>query len=876
MEAQGAGGGEVAGPAQTVTHYELLEKLGEGGMGSVFKARDVRLERLVALKFPLPELLDTPEVRSRFLREARALSSLSHPNIATVFEVDEAGGTPFLVLEYLPGGTLRGRIRVAAAAGRPIPVSELVELARVLADGLGHAHRQGIVHRDVKSGNIMFGAEGRPKLTDFGLAKVTGTGEQSSSGSVLGTLAYMSPEQASGEVVDQRSDLYSLGVVMYEAATGRLPFQGDSPAAVVHQIMNTEPDPPSRLRADLPPAYDAIVLRLLAKAPARRYQHAEELVVDLRALPEPGDKSIFRALTVSLREPWKKLRRTRRRWLAATAAGVLLAAGGAYTGYRPLQRWLRARHLPNEMHLAVLPFRSIGGDEGQQAFCAGLTERVTTYLACLRELSVESATQTSNLKDAKQAWAQLGVSLVAEGSVERLGDQVRVRITLVDAERQRAIGASQKDWPIAQLAGIGGDLLSMVADLLNLALPRGPQGAPAAQASEVPTAEYAYLLGRGFLNRYDRPGNLENAKAKFQEAILADKKFAAAYVGLAEAHLRTYAVRREPDQLESAYAAARQAVELNDRLADAHRVLGRTYVETGHSSEAAGHLERARRLDPLDPRTYEALGNWHDSQGKPAEAERTYKQAVEARPWDWQSHHLLAIFYFNHQREAEAEPAFRRAIALAPRNHILYRNLGATLSRLCRNDQAETMLRAAIAIYPGPANNSNLGAVLMFQRKYPEALEAMEKAKSYASREAAMRYRSWGNLGDAYWYAKAGRDKAVEAWKQAIQVAEQRLKGSAADAVILSEVATYHAKLGNRRQAEERISQALKHQPGNARIHYQASLIYALRKDSARALAELEQAAPGYSNCEIRAAPELEELHSDPRFEDILKRAGRR
>jgi tetratricopeptide (TPR) repeat protein len=416
----------------------------------------------------------------------------------------------------------------------------------------------------------------------------------------------------------------------------------------------------------------------------------------------------------------------------------------------------------------------------------------------------------------------------------------------------------------------------MVADLLNLALPGGPQGAAAAQASEVPTAEYAYLLGRGYLNRYDQKGNLENAKTKFQEAILADKKFAAAYVGLAEAHLRTYSSGREREQLESAFAAARQAVELNDRLADAHRVLGRAYRDMNRPAEAAGSLERARRLDPLDPRTYEALGDLHDSQGKQAEAERSYRQAVEARPWDWQSHHLLAIFYFNHQREAEAEPAFRRAIALAPRNHILYRNLGATLSRLCLNDQAETMLRAAIAIYPGPVAYSNLGSLLIFQRKYPEALDAMEKAKSYASREAPMRYRSWGNLGDAYWYAKAGPDKAVEAWKQAIQLAEQRLRGTAADAVTLSEMAKYHARLGNRQRAEELISRALKYDPNNALVRFQVSRTYALLKDNARALAELEKAAPGYSNCEIRAAPELEELRAGPRFEEILKRAGRR
>ncbi len=321
----------------TVSHYRILEKLGEGGMGIVYKAQDLKLERLVALKFLPIQALPSAEETARFHQEAKAISSLNHPHIAAIHDIDEADGQKFLVLEYIPGSTLKSRLKDLRNYGRDFPLAEALKYGVQVAEGLAHAHRHGIVHRDVKTDNIMLTEEGDAKITDFGLAKLRGTSPLTQTGSTLGTVAYMSPEQIRGEEVDFRSDLFSFGCVLYELVTGRLPFQGEHEAAITYSIVNTDPPPAGSVRPGIPPSLEAVIRRCLEKKKESRFQSAEEVAGELRRIQTglaPGAKSD-----------------SRRKLLWGAAALVLLAGLIAVYLLAPFKHALEPSR-----SIAVLPF----------------------------------------------------------------------------------------------------------------------------------------------------------------------------------------------------------------------------------------------------------------------------------------------------------------------------------------------------------------------------------------------------------------------------------------------------------------------------------------------------------------------------------------
>ena len=859
---------------RTVSHYEVGEKLGQGGMGTVYKGRDLRLGRLVALKFLAADLLDSTDARARFLREGRALSSLNHPHIATVYEVDEAEGVPFLVLEYLPRGTLRARIRAAAADGRHLDFRDAVHWCAGVAEALAHAHRQGVIHRDVKSSNVMFDGEGRVRLTDFGLAKVTQETRASVPGSVLGTFPYMSPEQVTGSAVDKRSDLFSLGVVLYETAAGRLPFTGDSPAAVVHSIAHTEPLPVSQVRRDLPAEFERILSRLLAKAPDDRYQRAEDVASDLRALcPAPLEVGA-EPPTVTLAPSTGPRLKTRRGWLAAAIVAAIVILALAVQG--PFRRWLHTRSLPPRKHVAVLPFRNIGGEAGQQAFCDGLTETLTTALTKYGDLSVVPPTEARRLENARQARREFGVNLVVYGSVQRRRDRVRLIISLIDAERQRQIDAEPIDWPLAQLYELEDGVLTKVADLLNLVMAPPPSGVLAAGATQLPGAHDAYLRGRGFLYRYDKAGNLERAGQQFEEAIRADPKFAAAHVGLAETHLRAYRTRKDPALLDAARNQAQRARELSPQLASARVILGGVLAESRQQQEAVRELEAAIQLDPREPAAYRELARLYWSLARYRDAEQLYQKAIAARPGDWMTYSFAARFYVTWQHYQEAERYFRKAIELTPDNPDAYRNLGGLLAKLGREREAEAMMLKAQTLNPIATGYSNLATLYMVQGRYKDAVPMAEQAAALAA-QMPKAYLIWGNLGDAYWLARADPAKAREAWRKAAQIAQEEAARAPADTIILSYLAKYQAKLGDAPGALQRLEAARRQAPDNGAVRYQAGLAYALLGKNDPALRELAAALDRkFPVEEVQKAPELAPLREDPRYQQLIAQAVKR
>ena len=410
---------------QIISHYKILEKLGEGGMGVVYKAEDTKLKRTVALKFLSPQTVGTEEDKARFIHEAQAAASLNHPNICTVYEIDEHEGHPFIAMEFMEGRSLRAKI-----ASGPLRLEEAVDAARQIAEGLRSAHQRNIIHRDVKSANVMITPDGQAKVMDFGLAKAPGRTQLTKEGTTLGTVAYMSPEQGRGDVVDARSDIWSLGVVLYEMVSGRLPFKGDHEQAIMYSVINEEPKPLTGIRSGVPMELERIVGKCLEKQPSRRYQDVDDLLVDLKRLgTELGDSRETRAATTA-----SGAKRTVSGWWVGGAIAIVLAALFFLVVYPRYFGVVSEEPKPEVKKLAVLFFGNLGPSEDEY-FADGITDAITARLAGIQGLGVISRQSTIQYKDSDKSLRvigeELGVDYILEGTIqrERPGDPAsRIRI----------------------------------------------------------------------------------------------------------------------------------------------------------------------------------------------------------------------------------------------------------------------------------------------------------------------------------------------------------------------------------------------------------------------------------------------------------------
>jgi serine/threonine-protein kinase len=851
---------------QVISHYEIGELIGQGGMGSVYRARDVSLDRMVALKFLSPALVGSGEARARFLREGRALSSLSHPHIGTVYEAGESDGTLFLALELLPGGTLGAKLKSAERAGALIEVRHLLQWGREIAEGLAHAHRHGIIHRDIKPANILFDAEGRAKLTDFGLARRTHGDSQSETGRLAGTFGYMAPEQIEGCAADHRSDQFSFGVVLYEMATGVAPFRGSTPGEVTHQLLHHRPPPPSQVRPELPPMFDSLMERLLAKKPQNRFERTADIAAELRSM-QAGTKAPVVDVSTVTQVP---LARPRRRWVVVAAALLMILL--AVLLWNPVRNGISARRTPAQKHIAVLPFRNIGGDASQESFCDGLTETLTSTLSKHGSFAVVPPTESRNLKSAEQARREFGVNLVVYGSVQRRGDRVRLILSLIDAQSRRQIDAQPVDWPLDHLDEIEEGMLNKVSDLLNLVLTGPAPSVWNAKASQLPGAYDAYLRGRGYLYRFDRAGNLDRARQEFEQAIQLDPSFAAAFAGLAETHLRDARQQKSAALGEAALAAAARARELAPNFATAHILYGGSLATLGRGTEAAKALEEAARLDPRDPAVYRELGRLYWTLNRHSDAERVYRRAISERPGDWMSFQFAASYFASRQKFDEAERLYRKAIDLSPDNHAPYQNLGAVLLRTGRLREAEQVMRRAVGLKPTSAGYSNLAALYMYQGRYREAIPFAENAVRLAPSDYPAEYRIWGNLGDAYWLAGEPAGKSRKAWTEARDRTADLVSRAPANALHLAHLAKFEAKLQRPAEAERHAAAAVKLLPDDAAVRFQCSLALAVAGRLPDALAHLEAAvARNFPVDEIRRSPELAPLRNSQRFQQLVQ-----
>ncbi len=874
---------------RVVSHYEIVEKLGEGGMGLVYRARDTRLGRSVALKFLPPHLTASEEARRRLFEEARAISALNHPNIATLYEAGEHDGALFLVLEYLPGGTVRGRLRDLASAGMRLPVEDVIGYGLQMAEGLAHAHRRGVIHRDVKSENAMLTGEGAVKLTDFGLSKYRGGADLTRQGLVAGTVSHLAPERLQGGEADRRSDIFSLGVVLYQMATGELPFQGEFEAAVLHQIVHTPTPPATRLRPELPEAFERIVQRATAKAPEERHQSMEELISDLRSLL--GSRSSGAGVQVwgdyqspTIISPPRGTSRTlapvlkpvRRRILLA-ALGVLVVLVAVLWLSGAWQRIWGLQPIPVEKQLAVLPFRNVGGDAANQAFSDGLTETLTSRLTQMEQfqgaLKVVPTAEVRREAVASPGEARrlFGATLVLSGSVQRMGERVRLTVNLVDAKSLRQLRAETIDLGSGDASALQDGVVARVADLLELQLRAEARKLLSAGGTQVAASYYLYVEGVGHLARFDKPENVERAIALFQRALRQDPRHALAHAALAEAFYRRFQATKNPQWIEEAARSSSVAVELDSQLAALFVTRGMIYHGTGRYEQAVDDFQRALRLNPFNAAAHRSLAETYEAMGRVQEAETTFRQAIEMHTKDWVGYQVLGAFYIRSAAYDKAEQCYRRITELTPDNYGSFRTLGAVYYYLGRYEDAIATYEYSLKLRPVGATYSNLAAVYYLLGRYEEAARTYQKAVEMQPKSRA----AWGNLGDAYLRVPGQAEKAKEAYQQAIQLAETELGVNPKLAEVRANLAVYCARLSERQRALAEIAQARKLAPANMTVLFRCALAYELVGQRALALETLKGALRGgYSLAEVETDPDLASLRRDPRFAALRKSAG--
>lgn len=729
----------------TISHYKILEKLGGGGMGVVYKAQDLKLDRPVALKFLPPDLTRDPDAKQRFVHEAKAASSIQHANICVVHEIDETpDGQMFICMEYAEGATLKEKIEQGS-----LKIDDAVNIATQVAKGLTAAHQHGIVHRDIKPANILITPGGEAKIVDFGLAKLSGGTLLTRAGSTLGTAAYMSPEQARGEPVDQRTDVWALGVVLYEMLTKRNPFAGEYEEAALYRILNEDPEFVTKIRPEVPTRLDHVIERAIAKDPARRYQTVEELRADLEAVSEEDAQGRLAKAILG-----RFGRRQRKIAARVLPVGIVLIAVIAY---------FLTRGIPSggPVSIVLLPLENITNEKSQEWFTDGMTDALTTDLARISGLRVTQRSSAMRYrganKSASEIASELKVSYVLEGSVLRLGDHVKITIRLIDALTNKYLWAEEYSRDFTGLLALQGEVAKTIAGQVQVTLTKQEQNLLTQGKAVNPKAYEAYLKGNFFWHEVTRE-SIGTALQYYELAAEIDSTYAPAYAGIA----LVWAGRAQMGYVPMSVAAKQgaraeaKALALDSSLAEVHYMVGvrRAWVEWNWD----GAMQSFRRSVELNPNLAEA---------------RAYFS------------HLL--FTLKHPDEGMEQ--IEEARKLDPFNSLIQSLYAMDLMYVRRYDEVIRLLRKTLEVNPGePVALSTIRSAYHQKKMYDEALEAWRL--SYEAK------------GDREAIQALNRGRAEGGYSRALQsLAEMLIERSKTSYVTPWQIATLYTRAGMKEKA---------------------------------------------------------------------------
>lgn len=850
-----------------IGRFDIKARLGAGGMGEVFLAEDSVLKRQVAIKFIKPEHSQDTTFRTRLLKEAERASQLNDENIARIHDIVETTPGMFLVMEYVEGTTLRARLADGALAGK-----DFFSIARQCLAGLDSAHRCGILHCDLKPENLMIMPNGCVKILDFGFARriptedTTQDLESSSTLALGGTFGYMAPEVLRGKPPDRQADIFSLGIVLYEALVGYHPFRSESAMGTAARILQEEPHP---LPDTIPPELKNIIARMIAKDPAQRYQDCAGILTDIQAVQAGGD---FAGVKTRSR-PSRKL-------LLAGAAGVAILLVSALLLMSKVREML---HSPGEAsassrQLAVLPFEAAVEDPTGRAFARGLTATLTAKLGQIAdrypiEIIASSAVDAQQVRDIQHARSLLGATMVLQGSMQQSGNTIRVTYSLIDTRSLRQAHSGVITADASNPFAVQDRVIEEVLNDLDIELAKEDRGRMQSHGTTQPQAYAFYLRASGYLQEYDRPENLDNAIAAFQQGIAADSRFALAYAGLGQAYLRKYDIAHSPDSVTQAQDACTRAAELDSRSPEGETCLGMLFNTTGQYEQAAQHLERAVALDASHDESYRQLAKSYEHLHRLDDAEALLKKAIAVRPQYWAGYKWLGRFYAAQARYPEAIQQFKRVVELAPDSTGGYSNLAGVYIEQGDYAAAIGVLQQLIKIQPTAQALNNLGVTYFYQHNYQEAARSYERATQMNPND----YTYFGNLAEAEWQIPGRQDEARKNYAQALRMAERALAVNSRDGTVLSNAALFAAILGANGKAEQYREAAIRLAGNDPEVRARSGLVFAeFRKDD-RALNELEQALQqGLSPTEVINNPAWQRFEMFPRYQTLVGRAPKK